>query len=157
MDLIKTKFDSILGLLILLNIITTSSWFCDCSHNCPWTSLLSSMLLYKKCKLWFEQKTRPLSPVGSSPPSPPPVGKIYPFNVLFTWYLRPETWHLRPETWHLRPDTWHLTPDTWHRTPDTWHMVGVEHSLKSLAPRPLRFGIDSVLNILNERMTYRIN
>ena len=34
-----------------------------------------------------------------------------------------------------------------------WHMVGDEHSLKVLAPQLLRFGIDSVLKILNERMT----
>ena len=36
-------------------------------------------------------------------------------------------------------------------------MVGVEHSLKISAPQLLRFGIDSVLKILNERMTYSVN
>ena len=33
-------------------------------------------------------------------------------------------------------------------------MVGGEHSLKISAPQLLRFGIDSVLKILNERMTF---
>ena len=48
--------------------------------------------------------------------------------------------------WHLTPDTWHLTPDTWH----IWQMVGVN---KISAPQLLRFGIDSFLTILNERIT----
>ena len=37
----------------------------------------------------------------------------------------------------------------WHVTPDMWHMVGGEHSLNISAPLLLRFGIDSVLKILN--------
>ena len=53
------------------------------------------------------------------------------------------------DTSHVTPDTWHLTRDTWHVTPDMWHMVGGEHSLKLSAPQFLRFGIDSVLKILN--------
>ena len=35
--------------------------------------------------------------------------------------------------------------------------MGYEHSLKISAPQLLRFGIDSVLKILNERMTQLIN
>ncbi len=35
--------------------------------------------------------------------------------------------------------------------------MGGEHSLKSSAPQLLRFGIDSALKILNERMTELIN
>ena len=38
-----------------------------------------------------------------------------------------------------------------------WHLVGGEHSLKISAPQILRFGIDSFLNILNERITQLIN
>ena len=34
-----------------------------------------------------------------------------------------------------------------------WHMVGGEHSLQISAPQFLQFGIDSVLKILNERIT----
>ena len=45
------------------------------------------------------------------------------------------------------------TLDTWHVTYDTWHMVGGEHSLKISAPQLLRFGIDSVLKILNKRIS----
>ena len=36
-------------------------------------------------------------------------------------------------------------------------MMGGEHSLKISAPQLLRFGIDSVLKIMNERITYLIN
>ena len=35
--------------------------------------------------------------------------------------------------------------------------MGGEHSLKILAPQLLQFGINSVLKILNERMTYSMN
>ena len=42
-------------------------------------------------------------------------------------------------------------------TRDMWHMVGGEHSLKISGPKLLRFGIDSVLKILNERMTQLMN
>ena len=35
-------------------------------------------------------------------------------------------------------------------------MVGGKHSFKMSAPQLLRFGIDNVLKILNERTTYRI-
>ena len=44
----------------------------------------------------------------------------------------------------------------WNMTYDMWHMVGGEHSLNMLAPQFLRFGIDSVLKILNESI-YLIN
>ena len=56
---------------------------------------------------------------------------------------------------HLTPETWHLTPGTWHLTCDMWQIVAGEYSLKISAPQ--RFGIDSVLNILNEMMTYSVN
>ena len=36
-------------------------------------------------------------------------------------------------------------------------MVGFEHSLKISAPQFLRFGIDSVLKILNERITESVS
>ena len=36
-------------------------------------------------------------------------------------------------------------------------MVGSEHPLKISAPKPLRFGIDSVLKILNKRITKSLN
>ena len=36
-------------------------------------------------------------------------------------------------------------------------MVGGEHYLKISAPQLLRFGIDSVLKILNERITQSMN
>ena len=36
---------------------------------------------------------------------------------------------------------------------DLGHMVGGEHFLKILGPQLLWFGIDSVLKILNEKMT----
>ena len=36
-------------------------------------------------------------------------------------------------------------------------MVGGEHFLQISAPRILRFGIDSVLKILNERISYSMN
>ena len=42
-------------------------------------------------------------------------------------------------------------------THDMWHMVGGEHSLKISAPQLLLFEIDSVLKILNKRMTDWIN
>ena len=42
-------------------------------------------------------------------------------------------------------------------TPDMWHMVGGERSLKISAPQLLWFGIDSVLKILNKRITDSIN
>ena len=35
--------------------------------------------------------------------------------------------------------------------------MGGEHSLKMSAPQLLRFGIDSVLKILNERITQSVN
>ena len=38
-----------------------------------------------------------------------------------------------------------------------WHMVGSEYSLKISGPQLLRFGIDSVLKIPNERITQWIN
>ena len=50
-------------------------------------------------------------------------------------------------------DTWHMPPDIWHLTCDMWHMVGGEHSLKISAPQLSRFGRDSVLKILNERIS----
>ena len=53
--------------------------------------------------------------------------------------------------WHMKRDTWSVTHDTWHVTFDMWHMVGDEHLLKILIPQLLRFGIDSVLKILNDR------
>ena len=37
------------------------------------------------------------------------------------------------------------------------HMVGGEHSLKISAPQLLWFGIDSVLKIMNERITQSVN
>ena len=36
-------------------------------------------------------------------------------------------------------------------------MVGGQHSLKISAPQPIRFGIDSVLKILNKRITQLMN
>ena len=56
----------------------------------------------------------------------------------------------------------HLTPDISHLkctyvTCDMWHMVGGESSLKISAPQLLRFGIDSVLMMLNKRMTQLIS
>ena len=42
-------------------------------------------------------------------------------------------------------------------TPDKWHMVGGEHSLKMSALQLLRFGINSVLKILSERITDWMN
>ena len=62
-----------------------------------------------------------------------------------------------PDTWHVTPHTSHLTPHTWHVTHDMWHMVGGEHSLKISAPQLLRFGKDSVLKILSERITHLMN
>ena len=37
-----------------------------------------------------------------------------------------------------------------------WHMLGDDHSLKSLALQLLQFVQDSVLKILNEKMTQMI-
>ena len=54
---------------------------------------------------------------------------------------------------HLIADTWHVTPDRWQAAHDMWHMVGGEYYLKFSAPQLLRFGKDSVLKILNKRMT----
>ena len=51
-----------------------------------------------------------------------------------------------------RPSTWHLTLDTWYMTHDMWHIAGGEHFLQISAPQLLRFGIDSVLKILNKMM-----
>ena len=67
----------------------------------------------------------------------------------------PDKFHhfVKKQKKHGTRDTWHVTPDTWHITHDMWHMVGGEHSLKISAPQLLQFGIDSVLNILNERIT----
>ena len=45
----------------------------------------------------------------------------------------------------------------WHVTSYMWHMVGGEHSLKISAPQLLRFGLDSVLKIVNKRITDLIN
>ena len=55
------------------------------------------------------------------------------------------------------PDMWHLTFDTWHMTHDMWHMVWGEHSLKILAPKLFRLGIDNISKILSNRMTYSIS
>ena len=62
-----------------------------------------------------------------------------------------------PETRLLTPHTSHQKHDTWNMTVDMWDMVGGEHSLKISAPQLLRFGIDSVLKILNKKMTQWIN
>ena len=51
----------------------------------------------------------------------------------------------------------HITPDMLHVTRGMRHMVGGEHSLKISAPNLLRFGMDSVLEILNKRITYQMN
>ena len=45
-----------------------------------------------------------------------------------------------------------MTPETWLVTQAKSHMVGGEHSLKISAPQLLRFGIDRVLKIMNERI-----
>ena len=45
-----------------------------------------------------------------------------------------------------------MTPETWHVTRDMWHMVGGEHY-----PQLFWFGIDSVLKILNKRITDSVN
>ena len=42
-------------------------------------------------------------------------------------------------------------------TSDIWHMVGGEHNLKIVDSQLLRFSSDSVLKILNERITYLNN
>ena len=54
---------------------------------------------------------------------------------------------------------WHLTCDTWNVTHDAWYVThgGGEYSLKISALQLLRFGIDSDLKILNERMTESMN
>ena len=39
---------------------------------------------------------------------------------------------------------------------DMWHMLGVKHFLKISASQLLRFGITSVLKILNKRITHLI-
>ena len=38
-----------------------------------------------------------------------------------------------------------------------WHMVGGENFLKISAPKLIQFGIDSVWEILNERLTQSMN
>ena len=48
---------------------------------------------------------------------------------------------------------WHVTQDTWHMTHDMLHMVGGEHSLNISAAQLLRLGIDSVFQILKDRIT----
>ena len=50
---------------------------------------------------------------------------------------------MTPDTCYLTPDTWHVTHDPWHVTCDIWWGVTIIS----------RFGIDSVLEILNKRMT----
>ena len=66
-------------------------------------------------------------------------------------------WQLAHDTWHVKRDMWHVTCDTWHVTRDKWHMVGGENSQKNSAPQLLGLGIDSVLKILNKKITYIIN
>ena len=63
----------------------------------------------------------------------------------------------KQKTWQVTRDKWHMTPDRWHLTRDMRHMVGGEHSFKMSAPQLLRFGIYSVLKILNKMMTQWIN
>ena len=46
---------------------------------------------------------------------------------------------------------------TWHVTHDMWHIVGGEYSLKMSATQLLRSGMDSVLMIMNGRMTDSIS
>ena len=60
-------------------------------------------------------------------------------------------------TWHVTRDMWHLPQNMWHVTPDVWHMMEGEHSLKVSAPQLSGLKIDSVMKILNERMTYSVN
>ena len=55
--------------------------------------------------------------------------------------------------WQLTHDTWHVTHNMWHVT----HGGGVEYALKMAAPQLFQFWIDSVLKILNRRMTEWIN
>ena len=61
------------------------------------------------------------------------------------------------DTWHVTRGLWYVACDMLHVTRDMWPMVGGEHYLKMSAPQLLRFRIDSVLKILNERMTDWIN
>ena len=63
----------------------------------------------------------------------------------------------KSDTGHMSPDMWHLTYDTWHLTPDMGRILGDELSLKISAPHILRFGIDSVLKILNKRSSQTMN
>ena len=54
-------------------------------------------------------------------------------------------------------DTCYLTADAWYVTRGMWHMVGGEYSLNISTPYLLRYGIDSVLKILNKRITDWMN
>ena len=56
--------------------------------------------------------------------------------------------------WHMTRDTGHVTHDMWHKTHDTWHIVWELHSLKISAPYLFWFGIDSVLNIFPQNISY---
>ena len=60
------------------------------------------------------------------------------------------------DTSHVTPDTWNLTPDTWHLICDTWHVThGGDWIFSQNVRSPaLWFGMNSVLKILNKRMTY---
>ena len=56
-------------------------------------------------------------------------------------------------------DNWHVTCDMWHATCDMWH-VGEgegEYSLKISALQLLRFVMDSVLKILNQKISDSMN
>ena len=52
---------------------------------------------------------------------------------------------------------WYLAREMWYVTRDMWHLVVAEVFLNVLAPQLLWFGIDSVLKILNKKMTQSMN
>ena len=54
-------------------------------------------------------------------------------------------------------DRWHITRDTWQGTGDTWYILWDEHSLKFSAPWLFCFGMDSVLNIFPQTMTWLLS
>ena len=59
--------------------------------------------------------------------------------------------------WQVTRDMWHVTRDTLYVTPDTWQVGGGEPSLKISAPYFLRFGIEGLMKIFSQIMTYWIN
>ena len=56
-------------------------------------------------------------------------------------------------------DTWHMPFDTWQMTHEIWHVtLGGKWTFSQNFSSPLlRFGIDSVVKILNKRIPYSVN